>query len=34
MNAAQIESLDRQFMKRSLFEHYGLPRLSMFYCTK
>jgi hypothetical protein len=34
MNAAQIESLDRQFLKRSLFEHYGLPRLSLFYCPK
>jgi hypothetical protein len=33
MNAAQIESLDRQFLKRSLFEHYGLPRLSLFYCA-
>jgi hypothetical protein len=33
MNASQIESLDRQFLKRSLFEHYGLPRLSLFYCT-
>jgi len=32
MNAAQIESLDRQFVKRSLFEHYELPRLSLFYC--
>ena len=34
MNAAQIESLGRQFLKRSLFEHYGLPRLSLFYCPK
>jgi hypothetical protein len=33
MNAAQIESLGRQFLKRSLFEHHGLPRLSLFYCT-
>ncbi|HEY6291506.1 MAG TPA: hypothetical protein VI455_08095 [Terriglobia bacterium] len=32
MNAAQIESLDRQFLKRSLLEHYDLPRLSLFYC--
>jgi hypothetical protein len=32
MNAPQIESLDRQFLKRSLFERYGLPRLSLFYC--
>lgn len=33
MNGAQIESLGRQFLKRSLFEHHGLPRLSLFYCT-
>jgi hypothetical protein len=33
MNASQLDSLDRQFLKRSLFEHYGLPRLSLFYCT-
>lgn len=33
MNAAQIESLGRQFLKRSLFEHHGLPRLSLFYCA-
>ncbi|MGH9376450.1 MAG: hypothetical protein ACRD1J_09850 [Terriglobia bacterium] len=31
MNAAQIESLERQFLKKRLFEHYGLPRLSLFY---
>jgi hypothetical protein len=33
MNASQLDSLNRQFLKRSLFEHYGLPRLSLFYCT-
>lgn len=33
MGASQIESLRRQFLKRSLFDHYGLPRLSLFYCT-
>lgn len=32
MTAAQLESLERQFLKRSLFEHYGIPRLSLFYC--
>lgn len=34
MTGPQIESLDRQFLKRSLYEHYGLPRLSLFYCPK
>lgn len=31
MTAAQIESLERQFLKKSLFEHYRIPRLSLFY---
>jgi hypothetical protein len=31
MTAAQIESLQRQFLKKKLFEHYGVPRLSLFY---
>ena len=31
MTAPQIESLERQFLKKRLFEHYGLPRLSLFY---
>jgi len=31
MNAAQLEALERQFLKRSLYEHYGVPRLSLFY---
>jgi predicted transcriptional regulator len=31
MTVPQIESLSRQFMKRSLFEHYRVPRLSLFY---
>ena len=31
MNAAQIESIERQFLKKRLFERYGLPRLSLFY---
>ena len=33
MNSAQLDSLHRQFLKRSLYEHFGLPRLSLFYCT-
>lgn len=32
MTAPQLESLERQFLKRSLFEYYGIPRLSLFYC--
>jgi hypothetical protein len=31
MSAAQIESLERQFLKSRLFEHYKVPRLSLFY---
>jgi hypothetical protein len=31
MSAHQIESLQRQFLKKRLFEHYGVPRLSLFY---
>jgi len=31
MMAAQIESLERQFLKKRLFEHYQIPRLSLFY---
>jgi hypothetical protein len=31
MSAAQIESLERQLLKKRLFEHYGVPRLSLFY---
>ena len=31
MNAAEIDRLERQFMKKRLFEHYGVPRLSLFY---
>ncbi len=31
MSAAQIESLERQFLKRRLLEHYRIPRLSLFY---
>jgi len=31
MTGPQIESLERQFRKRCLMEHYGIPRLSLFY---
>jgi hypothetical protein len=31
MSAAQIESLDRQFLRKRLFEEYQIPRLSLFY---
>jgi hypothetical protein len=31
MTALQIESLERQFLKKRLFEHYNVPRLSLFY---
>jgi len=31
MTGPQIESLERQFLKKRLFEHYRVPRLSLFY---
>jgi hypothetical protein len=31
MSGPQIESLQRQFLKRRLLEYYHLPRLSLFY---
>jgi len=31
MTGPQIESLERQFRKRSLLEYYQIPRLSLFY---
>jgi hypothetical protein len=31
MSGPQIDSLQRQFRKRCLLEHYQLPRLSLFY---
>ena len=31
MTGPQIESLQRQFIKKRLFEHYAVPRLSLFY---
>jgi hypothetical protein len=31
MDAAQIDLLHRQFLKKRLFDHYQIPRLSLFY---
>ena len=31
MTGPQIESLQQQFLKKRLFERYGVPRLSLFY---
>jgi hypothetical protein len=31
MGRGEAESLERQFIKKGLFEHYNLPRLSLFY---
>lgn len=31
MSAAQIDSLERQFIKKRLFERHRVPRLSLFY---
>jgi hypothetical protein len=31
MTAAQIDSLERQFLKKRLFEYYRVPRLSLFH---
>lgn len=31
LGRGEAESLERQFIKKSLFEHYKLPRLSLFY---
>ncbi len=31
LDAAHIDSLHRQFLKKRLFEHYQIPRLSLFY---
>ncbi len=31
MTGPQIESLERQFLKKRLLEHYRIPRLSFFY---
>jgi hypothetical protein len=31
MAAAEVESLERRFLKNRLLEHYKIPRLSLFY---
>jgi hypothetical protein len=31
LGRGEMESLERQFIKKGLFEHYNLPRLSLFY---
>lgn len=31
LGVGEIESLERQFIKKRLFEHYNIPRLSLFY---
>ena len=31
LGRGEAESLERQFIKKCLFEHYNLPRLSLFY---
>jgi hypothetical protein len=31
MTAPQIDALGRQFLKQRLYEHYAVPRLSLFY---
>ncbi len=31
MGRGEAESLERRFIKKGLFEHYNLPRLSLFY---
>lgn len=31
MTGPQIESLERQYLKKRIFEQYGIPRLSLFY---
>ena len=31
MNAMQVAALEQQLLKKRLFEHYRLPRLSLFY---
>ncbi len=33
MNAQQLAQLERQYTQKRLFEHYQLPRLSLFYLT-
>jgi hypothetical protein len=33
MSAAQLAQLERQYLQKRLFEHFAIPRLSLFYLT-
>jgi hypothetical protein len=33
MSAEQLAQLERQYTQKRLFEHFGIPRLSLFYLT-
>jgi hypothetical protein len=33
MSAAQLSQLERQYLQKRLFEHFDVPRLSLFYLT-
>lgn len=33
MSAEQLAQLERQYLQKRLFEHLGIPRLSLFYLT-
>ncbi len=33
MSAAQLAQLERQYIQKRLFEHFAVPRLSLFYLT-
>lgn len=33
MSAEQLAQLERQYTQKRLFEHFGVPRLSLFYLT-
>ena len=33
MTAEQLGQLERQYTQKRLFEHFDLPRLSLFYLT-
>lgn len=33
MSAAQLAQLERQYMQKRLFEHFQIPRLSLFYLS-
>ena len=33
MSAEQLAQLERQYIQKRLFEHFSIPRLSLFYLT-